>query len=84
MPLIITGPSGAGKGTLINKLFQCFPDVFELSISLTTRPKRVGETHGLEYFFVEKDKFLKEVEKNKFLEFCHVHENYYGTHKDEM
>jgi guanylate kinase len=51
-------------------------------VSYTTRPPRINEKHGVDYFFVEKDTFEREVEKNKFLEYNKVHENYYGTHRD--
>eukprot|EP01017_Pseudomicrothorax_dubius_P020262 TRINITY_DN2215_c0_g1_i6.p1 TRINITY_DN2215_c0_g1~~TRINITY_DN2215_c0_g1_i6.p1 ORF type:complete len:265 (-),score=77.18 TRINITY_DN2215_c0_g1_i6:147-941(-) len=80
-PLVICGPSGVGKGTLIKKLLTEFPNIFELSVSYTTRKPRPGETHGIEYFFVPKEEFEKEIEKGAFLEYCEVHGNYYGTHR---
>lgn len=76
--LILSGPSGAGKGTLIKKLLRCVPDV-ELSISMTTRSPRSGERNGAEYFFVDEKRFKKNIQKNRFLEWARVHGDYYGT-----
>ncbi len=76
--LILSGPSGAGKGTLIKKLLRCVPDV-ELSISMTTRSPRNGERNGVEYFFVDEKSFKKNIHKNWFLEWARVHGDYYGT-----
>lgn len=83
-PLVISGCSGVGKGTLINFLLEKFPDIFELSISYTTRRPRQGEVHGREYYFVEKEEFIKEIEKDVFAEYCQVHDNYYGTHQGKL
>jgi hypothetical protein len=58
-PLVITGCSGVGKGTLINMLIDRSPQLFELSISYTTRRPRQGEVHGREYYFVTKEEFEK-------------------------
>lgn len=83
-PLVISGCSGSGKGTLINFLLTKYPDLFELSISYTTRRPRQGEMHGREYYFVAKEEFQKEIEKDVFAEYCEVHGNYYGTHKGKL
>lgn len=53
-PLIISGCSGVGKGTMVKYLLNKFPHIFELSVSYTTRKPRTGEQHGREYFFVDK------------------------------
>ena len=56
-PLVMVGPSGAGKGTLIDFLYGKFPDKFGFSVSYTTRPPRAGEVDGKDYNFVSKEKF---------------------------
>jgi guanylate kinase len=61
---------------------KTYPEIFEFSVSYTTRSPRNNEKHGIDYFFVEKETFLREAEKNKFLEYNKVHDNYYGTHRD--
>ena len=77
--LVITGPSGVGKGTLVNRLLKS--DEFALSISCTTRKPRVGEEHGKAYFFISKEEFLKRVEEGDFLEYDEHFGNFYGTPK---
>lgn len=78
-PLVIAGPSGVGKGTLISKLLENFPDQFGFSVSHTTRDPRVGEVQGESYFFTTKDKMSREIETGVFLEHADVHGNMYGT-----
>jgi len=80
-PLVLAGPSGVGKGTIVKWLLQSYPDKFELSVSYTTRQPREGEVHGKEYFFVTQEEFNQEIAKNSFLEYCDVHGKMYGTHK---
>ncbi len=76
----ISGPSGVGKGTLVKRLVRENSEL-ELSISCTTRPPRVGEKDGREYFFLTREEFLKRQAENDFLE-CDEHfGNYYGTPK---
>lgn len=78
--LVVMGPSGVGKGTLLKKLFAAFPDKFGLSISHTTRPPREGEEDGVQYFFVSKEEFEKRIEQaDYFIEYAQVHSNFYGT-----
>ncbi|CAD8067368.1 unnamed protein product [Paramecium primaurelia] len=79
-PLIVSGASGVGKGTLLQMLFKQYPQQFVFSVSYTTRAPRPGEVHGQHYYFVSKEEFQKEIEKKAFLEYCEVHGNYYGTH----
>jgi guanylate kinase len=69
-PLVIVGPSGAGKGTLIGKLTQKYPDRFGFSVSFTTRGPRNGEVNGVHYFFVDHDQFKAKIEKDEFIEYC--------------
>jgi hypothetical protein len=78
-PIVIAGPSGVGKGTLINKLLAKFPSVFGFSVSHTTRPPRSGEVDGVHYNFVSKEEFEDAVERGDFVEYAKVHTNYYGT-----
>lgn len=78
--LVISGPSGVGKGTLVKALKARRADVVE-SISCTTRAPREGETHGKEYFFLTKEEFLRRIAENDFLEYDEHFGNYYGTPK---
>lgn len=78
--LVISGPSGCGKGTICKELLRRDKDLI-FSISATTRKPRVGEIHGKNYFFVDEKKFNSMVEKGEFLEYAHVHNNRYGTPK---
>ena len=78
--ILIVAPSGTGKSTLIKKLKTDFPILVE-SISYTTRPKRPGDVHGVQYFFVEQSEFLSMRDTGEFLEWAQVHTNFYGTSK---
>ena len=76
--LIISGPSGCGKSTLLKEVYKDISDYY-FSISTTTRAPRVGEVNGVDYFFVTKEEFEKDIENDNFLEYAKVHDNYYGT-----
>ncbi|WP_121628302.1 guanylate kinase [Poseidonibacter antarcticus] len=76
--LILSGPSGCGKSTLLKEVYKQIDDYY-FSISTTTRQPRVGEVNGVDYFFVSKEDFEKDIEKDNFLEYALVHGNYYGT-----
>ena len=78
--LVISGPSGVGKGTLVKAIKARRADVAE-SISCTTRAPREGETHGKEYFFLTKEEFLRRIAEDDFLEYDEHFGNYYGTPK---
>ncbi|ETV88381.1 guanylate kinase, variant [Aphanomyces astaci] len=78
-PLVVTGPSGVGKGTLITRLLGKYPTQFGFSVSHTTRDPRKGEVDGVAYNFVTADEFESHVQSNAFLEFAYVHGNGYGT-----
>ena len=80
--IIISSPSGGGKGTLIREVRTALPEL-GYSVSHTTRPQRFGEENGREYFFVTKDEFERRIEDGEFLEFAEVHGNLYGTSKAE-
>ncbi|CAE7332680.1 PPM1B, partial [Symbiodinium natans] len=79
-PLVVVGPSGVGKGTLIQKIMDTFPGQFGFAVSHTTRKPRPGEVHGKSYWFVELEEMKKEVATpGRFLEHASVHGNLYGT-----
>ena len=79
--IIISAPSGSGKTSLADLLLREV-DRLKFSVSHTTRRKREGEEHGVEYFFVSVAVFEEMVEKSEFLEFAHVYGNYYGTSRE--
>ena len=79
--IIISGPSGVGKTTLIEKLAQKHPEEIEVSVSATTRQRRGKEQHGVDYFFMTKENFKRLVENGEFIEYDHFADNYYGTPK---
>lgn len=83
-PLVITAPSGCGKGTLITRLMKEFPLIFAQSCSHTTRLPRAGEVSGFKYFFTTKEKFEENIAKNGFLEYVKYNDNYYGTAKQTI
>mmetsp|Transcript_7126 Transcript_7126/g.16533 ORF Transcript_7126/g.16533 Transcript_7126/m.16533 type:complete len:229 (+) Transcript_7126:76-762(+) len=77
-PVVFAGPSGVGKGTLIELLSKRFPH-FGFSVSHTTRPPREGEQDGVHYNFTTVEAIEKEIAEDKFLEYANVHGKYYGT-----
>ncbi len=82
--VVITGPSGAGKGTLIKALVERIP-ALEVAISATTRPQRPGETDGVEYHFLDEETFVARIEEGAFLEHVeYVSGKRYGTLRSEM
>ena len=78
---VVSGFSGAGKGTLMKGLLARY-DNYALSVSMTTRAMRPGETEGVEYFFVTKEEFEKSIEEGKLIEHAQYVGNYYGTPRD--
>lgn len=76
--LILSGPSGCGKSTLLKEVYKDIRDYY-FSISTTTRTIREGEQHGVDYYFVSKEEFEKDIDEGNFLEYANVHGNYYGT-----
>jgi guanylate kinase len=77
-PLVICGPSGVGKGTLIKMLMSNYK-VFGFSVSNTTRAPREGEVDGVHYNFMTKERFQEGVQNQEFIEHANVHTNMYGT-----
>ncbi|NBH73923.1 guanylate kinase [Clostridiaceae bacterium] len=78
---VVSGFSGAGKGSLMRELLQKHGERYALSISATTRPSREGEEHGREYFFVSKEEFERMIEDDALIEHACYVGNYYGTPK---
>lgn len=77
---VVSGPSGAGKGTICKILVE--DTNVELSVSMTTRKPRSFEKNGVNYYFVSKEEFLKTIDQDGFLEYAEVYDNYYGTPKE--
>jgi guanylate kinase len=80
---VLSGPAGAGKGTVLREVFSHMDDL-AYSVSYTTRAPRPGEIEGVHYFFIDEDTFKKMVSEGKFLEWAKVHGHYYGTMKDTV
>lgn len=78
-PVVISGPSGTGKSTLLKKLLAEYPDKFGFSVSNTTRTPRAGEKDGVDYHFTSVDDFKKMIDEKKFIEWAQFSGNYYGT-----
>lgn len=76
--LVISGPSGSGKSSLLRKLLEVIDNAY-FSISTTTRPIREGEREGVNYHYISKEAFEKDINEGAFLEWAKVHDNYYGT-----
>jgi guanylate kinase len=81
--VIISGPSGAGKGTLVARLRGRVPSVW-VSVSATTRSPRPGEEEGVAYFFMTREEFQAHVDAGDFLEHAEVHGNCYGTLRSKV
>lgn len=79
---IISGFSGVGKGTIVNRLMEKYPQEYCLSISATTRQPRVGDVDGVNYFFVSREVFESMIREGRLLEYAQYVGNYYGTPKD--
>lgn len=80
--LVISGPSGAGKGTVCKALIEKNP--IWVSISCTTRNPRVGEADGVNYYFINREEFLRRIDNDDFLEYAEVYGNFYGTPKSKV
>lgn len=84
--LVLSGPSGVGKGTIISKLMEIYPFKLDLSVSHTSRKPRPGEIDGVHYNFVEKALLKADIERGdiKYIEHAKVHDNLYGTRLDAV
>lgn len=80
--IVISGPSGVGKGTICKRLIEDLK--LEYSISMTTREKREGEIDKVNYYFTDKQDFEKRISNNEFIEYATYNDNYYGTLKKEV
>ena len=80
--IVIVAPSGTGKSTLMKKIREDFKGILNESISYTTRPIRPNEENGVDYFFIEKNKFEQMIDQNDFIEWAVVHGDYKGTSKN--
>ncbi len=80
IPIVLSGPSGVGKGTVIS---QCMknPHDLVLSVSMTTRPPRPGEEEGIDYYFRSKEQFESAIHNDELVEWAKVYDHYYGTPK---
>lgn len=81
--IVLSGPSGAGKGTICAALRQQMPNLV-YSVSMTTRAPRVGEEEGVSYFFRDKEEFQRLIKEDAFLEYAQVYDNFYGTPKQNV
>ena len=81
--IVISGPSGAGKDTVVNKLKEINNNIW-VSISCTSRLPRKNEEEGKDYFFLTKEKFMEKINKGEFLEYAIYNDNYYGTPIDKI
>lgn len=81
--VVISGPSGAGKDTIVNRLLQR-DERFSLSVSATTRAPRPGEQDGVNYYYVSRDEFLNMADNGEFVEYAKYGSNYYGTLKKDV
>ena len=81
--IVISGPSGAGKGTICKALLEKHDDIF-ISVCATTRNPRVGEVDGVNYHFLTKEEFKQRIAEDDFLEHAEVYGNYYGTPKSSV
>lgn len=82
--IVISGPSGVGKGTVRRALFNKENHELVYSVSMTTRSPRPGEIDGQDYYFVDRETFERRIEEDKFLEWAEFVGNYYGTPKDKI
>lgn len=82
--IVISGPSGVGKGTIRKALFQRTGHNLDFSVSMTTRIPREGEINGKDYFFVTKEEFEQEIKNDNLLEHAKFVNNYYGTPKNKV
>ena len=82
--VVLSGPSGVGKGTVRKALFELEGHDLVYSISMTTRLPREGEVDGVDYYFVSKEEFEQRIKEDNFLEYAEFVGNYYGTPKDKV
>ena len=81
--IVVSGPSGSGKGTVLQKLFE-MSDRYVTSVSETSRAPRPGEVNGVNYLYVTKEQFEEDIKNNIFIEYTNYCGNYYGTRRDTV
>jgi len=82
--VVISGPSGVGKGTICEEVIKRLGDDVQLSISVTTRPQTAQDIEGEDYYFVSREEFERLIKDNKLLEYAEVFGNFYGTPRDKV
>ena len=82
--IVLSGPSGVGKGTVRKALFEMPEQEFVYSVSMTTRAPRPGEVDGVDYYFVSREEFERQIAEGNLLEYAEFVGNYYGTPKDKV
>ena len=82
--IVLSGPSGVGKGTVRKALFEMPEQEFVYSVSMTTRAPRPGEIDGVDYYFVSREEFERQIAAGNLLEYAEFVGNYYGTPKDKV
>lgn len=82
--IVLSGPSGVGKGTVRKALFKMPEQEFVYSVSMTTRAPRPGEVDGVDYYFVSREEFERQIAAGNLLEYAEFVGNYYGTPKDKV
>ena len=82
---VFTAPSGAGKTTIVRHILSKYPELFQFSVSVTTRQKRAHEVDGVDYYFISEEEFRTKIDQGEFIEWEEVYENqYYGTLYSEI
>ena len=81
--IVISGPSGVGKSTICSELIKKLDNIY-LSVSTTTRAKKAGEQEGIDYYFVSREEFERQIKAGNFIEYAEVFGNLYGTPKDKL
>ncbi len=81
--IVVSAPSGAGKTSIVKQILKQYPQFF-FSVSATTRPKRVVETDGVEYYFITEKEFIEKIESDEFVEWEKFYDYYYGTFKKSV